>query len=124
MKPIIAIIILLLSGCNNLLQKDEVKGFIPGTYIRQGEQLYSVFDDTLIIEPYSNNGNYTIHFHSGYQRKQDNILLPKQYKQEEWTGVYDEKNQSINEIKSGKQFFFDPVHQTLKFGADLYNKIQ
>ena len=124
MKPIIAIIILLLSGCNNFLQKDEMKRFFSGTYTRQGIQLYSVFADTLIIEPYSSYGNYTIHFNSGYQRKQDNILLPKQYKQEEWTGVYYDKNQSINEIKSGKQFFFDPVHQTLKFGADLYNKIQ
>ena len=105
----IAVIFLLASCSENKSNKavKKVKAYIQGTYVRAFEGEYSKGNDTLIIDqPDKNNNYYTIKHNVSYQKIRNKQLLPIEYKTEDWTAIFNEQTNVLEEQKEGKKGFF------------------
>ncbi len=123
MKTSFIISICLVASCNNV-PSDETRRFIPGMYVKAFEQEYSKGNDTLIITRVSKDGNnYRIIKRAGYRRILDGKTLPKEYSNDMWTAIYDEKLKVLNELKKGRVLSFIPEKQILLVGSSEYRKI-
>lgn len=101
-----------------------MKDFIPGTYTMDYEQEYSKGHDTLAFSLVSKDGNsYLITRKTSYRRKTNGKLGLREQKKEQMTGIYDEKDKVIYEIKYGKTFVFSPEKNIVLSGTSEYKKI-
>jgi hypothetical protein len=109
----------ILHSCN---QGNE-PNFIPGTYVREVENEFSVGRDTLVIGAV-NQVTYSIIHNGSYHRIKDGKLLPVKNISENWTATYDENKKILMESKRGKIISFDPSKNILFVGTSLYKKIK
>ena len=114
-------------SCSSMQKKsatDKVKSFIAGTYVRAFEGEYSIGNDTLVIEqPDANNNYYTIQHKMSYQQIKDKKALPLEYKTENWTAIFNEQTNVLEEQKKGKRLSFSPEENTLLLGGSKFKKI-
>lgn len=101
----------------------DTKDFIPGIYVREVKNEFSVGRDTLVISPFNTNTFSIIHKGS-YQRIKNGKLKPVERKYENWTATYDNNKQVLQEIKKGKVFLFDQSKNILFVGKSPYKKIK
>ena len=117
-----------LISCNSMQQKsatEKVKSFIAGTYIRAFEGDYSVGNDTLVIEqPDANNNYYTIQHKMSYQQIKDKKSLSVDYKTENWTAVFNEQTNVLEEQKKGMMLSFLPDENALLLGGSKFKKVE
>ncbi len=127
MKALIIIAITLAVSCNSNQESNKnIHAFIPGTYVRHYEGEYSKGgEDTLTINEVSGSANvYSILRHVSYQRVIDKKVQPREYKTEDWTAIYNEKDKILHEQKRGSMISFNPEKKTLMVGSDEYQKIK
>ena len=123
---LIALIILLVSCSENKSNKaaEKVKAYMQGTYVRTFAAEYSKGNDTLIIEqPDKNNNYYTIKHNASYQKIRNKQLLPIEYKTEDWTAIFNEQTNVLEEQKEGKLISFLPDENALLLGNSKFEKI-
>lgn len=110
------LIMLILSGCNAVQQHN-----IDGVYTNKFETEYSIGEDTLILKP-SNPEMFSITRKTGFQRKRNAVLLPKEYKIENLNGFYDATHHCIHEIQKGITLIC--TGETIQINSVTYYKIQ
>ena len=96
--------------------------FIPGTYVREVKNEFSIGKDTLVIGAVNPNA-YTIIHKASYQRIKEGKLLPVKNKTENWPVTYDRDNQILQETKRGRIISF-PSRDMLLVGGSPYRKIK
>jgi hypothetical protein len=125
-KIIILLLTTIIMGCHSYFSSDEkIKAFLPGTYINIAEGEFSKAVDTLLIQKEGLDGNtYSITRKVSFQRIREGVLQPKEYQQEKWIGIYDEKDKVLHEIKRGRVLVYVPEKSTLYLGSAEYEKVQ
>jgi hypothetical protein len=114
----------LFAACNGLT-KDEVKEFIPGTYIRSSENEFGKEYDTLIVSLQNSSANaYKIIRKWRYDRVLDGKPLEPEYKQTESSGIYDADKKQLQETETLEFFTFDTGKKLLFSGANKFTKIK
>jgi hypothetical protein len=116
----IALAAVLLAGCQS--KTDIVREFIPGTYVHNASGEYSVAQDTLFISAGDNNA-FSITRKVTYQAVRDGKVLPPRHLEQHFKGVYDAQKQFLNEVTTGRLFFFDPLRRELKVNTATYQKL-
>ncbi|MFB9843938.1 hypothetical protein [Mucilaginibacter ginsenosidivorans] len=110
------------AACSN---KQQVRDFIPGTYVNQAQSAYSIASDTLLLIPDEHAGNlYQVVRGTGFQRIRDGKLQPKEYKVKTFSGVWDEAKQILQITQDGSILVFQPDAQTLTVGTAVYHKLK
>lgn len=98
---------------------DELRAFIPGTYVREIDHAFAVGMDTLIIIRLE-AGMYRIEKRSGLRRLYGGKKRPFESRKERWLGKYEEKTGMIQVLKNGKLLFFDQDKNRLLPGSLEY----
>lgn len=120
-----AITVCLLISCTGSIKSNNVKDFIPGTYISIWKTEFSESVDTLLIEPLMKKGSdtyritrrtHTSFFKGGRKHSPE-------YKIKHWTGFYDPSNKTLVMENDGSVLSFDPVNKELKRGITVYTKL-
>jgi len=96
--------------------------FIPGTYVREVKNEFSIGKDTLVIGAV-NPKAYTIIHKASYQRIKEGKLLPVKSITENWPVTYDRDKQILQETKRGRIISF-PSKDMLLVGGSPYRKIK
>ena len=112
---------LFFTGCTGGSVEDS-NDFIPGTYVRTFQTEFAVGSDTLLLK-HHDGATYTIVKRSGFSRVKNGRLLPKETRQEQWTGTYRADEGVLEELKGGKLMRFDAREKKLFLGASEYIKI-
>ncbi len=116
-------VLLLLLACESS-ENDEIRAFIPGTYVRFSEHKMRKEYDTIKIKVISEPGNnYSLIRTSSFQRKMDKKEFPWEYTKQVWTAAYDENKRVLNETRKGKVLSFVPEKDMLLVGTAEYKKI-
>ena len=125
MKPISVIrtMIVFTSSCNLVSSNEATSTFIPGIYVREISNEYSIGRDTLAISHF-NASTYAIVHYSTYQRIEEGQLLPKERKVEKWVALYDKKAALLKEGKRGRLLSFQPQNNRLLVGSSPYQKVK
>jgi hypothetical protein len=127
-KILAFVFMMLLFSCSQMEKKnstDKILSFLPGTYVRAFEGEYSVGHDTLVIsQPDSKTNYYTIKHNSSYQKIRDKQLQPIEYKTENWTAIFNEKDNVLVEQKYGKLISVLPDQDELLLGESKFKKIK
>lgn len=114
----------LFAACNGL-NKDEIKEFIPGTYIRQSQNEFGKEYDTLMVSLQSKSANeYKIVRKWRYDRVLDGKPMEPEYKQTESSGIYDADKKQLQETETLEFFTFDVEKKFLFNGANKFTKIK
>jgi hypothetical protein len=122
MSKIIAVLAIVMVSCGSITE--EVKDFIPGTYVRFAAGEYSKACDTLRVDEYdATHGTYMIEQRTGYQRMVDAKLQPREYLRRRHTAVLDEQTHQLQDRKTGKYYTFSPERGTMLAGSAEYIKI-
>jgi hypothetical protein len=108
----------LMLGCSG----DKVRDFMPGVYVNSAGGEFSVANDTLVVELVEGN-NYVIHRRTGFNLVSDGKVGKREYETEQWKAVYSTENQSLSEVKKGKQITFYPQQHSLMVGNRQYRKL-
>lgn len=105
---------------------DSVREFIPGTYIREIKNEFTVGSDSLIIKVLDEGGGtYLIEHRSGYAQRINGKDIPRVVKSEKWTGAYDGDHHQVEVWQQGKVFSFLPEQKVLISGGGTeYKKVQ
>ena len=115
---------LILMACSSLA-KDEVKEFIPGTYIRASESEFGKSWDTLNITLQNGQAKqYKITRRWKYNRVLDGKPIEPEYKVTETSGVYDAEQKRLQESETLEIFTFDTKENLLFNGANKFTKIK
>jgi len=125
MKQLLILALSFTTACNSI-QQDKTEAFIPGTYVKHfDDQYFKDGEDTLIVTKSNEDGNvYSIARHMSYQKVVDQKLQPREYKSENWIGVYNEKEKVLHEQKHGATISFSPEKNSLTVGTNDYKKIK
>jgi hypothetical protein len=127
-KFISIVCVIMLASCNEMENKmatEKVKAFVAGTYIRSFEGEYSVGNDTLVIvQPDENNYYYIIKHRMSYRTIKDKKPLPVEYRRENWTAIFNERTNLLEEQKKGKKLSFLPDENALLLGGSRFKKVE
>ena len=123
MKTICIIMTFLAFGCGITPQKDAIRAFIPGLYVKHIEGPYSIGEDSLTISQ-SNDQTYTILHNTSYRPIINKKIQPTKWHSERWTALYDEQSKVLNEQKDGKVLSFLPRENKLLLGSGEYKKVK
>lgn len=125
MLCLITIATFLLISCNGLLKQDEVKRFIPGTYISNWKTEFNQSVDTMTIEPLVQNGSegYLIIRRTNVSYFNTQRKRNPEYKIVKWTGSYNLENKTVFINNNARQLSFDPVNKEMKMGTITYRKL-
>lgn len=111
----------LILGCKES-GSENVRSFIPGTYVAQWSDEFSKTIDTLNIIQQTESGSLTYqisqHIFSHYYNK----MKKPRYRNTQWIGSYDEINKSLLININGRVFSFDPEKNELKSGTTIFKK--
>jgi hypothetical protein len=118
-------ICIFLVGCTRLFKSDNVKEFIPGTYVSEWTSEFAESRDTLQIQLLTGSGSeqYQITRRTYHQYNQQTKPVKPQYKIVRWTGSFDENEKVIVVTKNGRILSFDPKNNELKMGVTKYRKL-
>jgi hypothetical protein len=101
--------------------KDEVRDFMPGTYVNSAGGEFSIASDTLKVELAEGN-NYIIHRRTGYNLISDKKVGPREYETQQWSCAYNTATKTLTELSKGKIITFYPDSGSLKVGRRIYQK--
>ena len=101
---------------------DNIRPFIPGTYINNANSEFSIANDTLVIEPSESNIFY-INRKTGFNLVNGGKIGKREHETENWNAVFDEGTKRLTETKKGKLITFYPDSAKLKVGNRTYQKI-
>ena len=122
---ILMTLLLLIFSCEILVKTDEVRDFIPGTYIRFSQHEYGTEYDTLIINLQNKAANeYKIQRKWKYERVLDGGSIEPEYKRLITSGIYNASNKLLQESETGLAFSFDAKKLLLYSGPIQYKKIK
>ena len=125
LKLLSFVLMIIMLSCNNENSTDKILSFIPGIYARTFEGEFSIGHDTLtIIQPDLKSNYYTIQHNSSYQKIREKKLQPLEYKSENWTAMFNEKDNVLVEQKKGKVISFLPEENSLLLGNSKFHKIK
>lgn len=111
-------------ACHNVENNaSDVRSFIPGTYVKEVKNEYTIAYDTLFIQCTGGN-NFLIVNRTSFQPIRNGRLMALKHSEVNMKALYDEASRNLNEQKLGKTFSFDPANNKLFEGASPYNKIQ
>ncbi len=102
---------------------DEVKDFIPGTYVNSAGGEFSIANDTLVLELVEGN-NYLVFRRTGYHLISDGKLGSREYEIEVWTCAYSQATKILTESRRGKAISFYPDRKALQVNNRVYEKIK
>ena len=107
--PVMAVVCLLIfTGCSSASnERDAIKQFIPGIYVKEVKNEFLIASDTFIIQR-TTGDNYLIVNNTSYQRIKGNRLSARQYSTIRLHAVFNDKSENLDESRLGKTFSFDP----------------
>ncbi|RTL60099.1 MAG: hypothetical protein EKK37_04450 [Sphingobacteriales bacterium] len=115
---------IILWACNSF-GKDEVKDFIPGTYIRSSEHEFGAEHDTLIISVQNAGANeYKIERRFRYDRVLDGKPIEPEYKQTINSAIYNAETKMLQESSTLETYSFDTKQKFLFAGTTKYQKLK
>jgi len=103
-------------------KSDNVRSFIPGTYVSTSSGEFSIASDTLVIKT-SESNNFYVHRKTGFNRINDGKIGKREQQTENWNAVYDESTKTLNETSYGKQITFYPDSGMLMLENERFRKI-
>jgi len=127
MKVLIIIAVIVFAGCNtNQESNKSIQAFITGTYVTPFEgDYFRGGEDTLIISILNADANmYAITRHISYEKIIDKQVQAREYKTENWIGIYNKEDKILHEQKHGKLISFIPEKNELLLGNSEYKKIK
>lgn len=122
---IFLVVVLMLMSCTGLLKSDDVKYFIPGTFLSTWKTEFSESTDTITIEPQIKHGSEayaitrrtrTIFFNDGRRADPD-------YKIRNLTAYYDPERKTLLIENDGSILSFDIDKKEMKRGSIAYRKM-
>ncbi|MGB4774325.1 MAG: hypothetical protein WBP45_04075 [Daejeonella sp.] len=126
MKPVLLILsaTLIISGCSPS-GKDETMEFIPGTYVRAGQNEFGKEFDTLVItiqNPTAKEFKIQNRWH--YIRQVEGEANTPEYKVKETSGIYNAETKLLEEAETLDHYTFDVKEKVLFDGTNQYKKIK
>ena len=101
---------------------DEVRDFMPGTYVNSAGGEFSIADDTLKVELIEGN-SYQVLRSTEYNLIGDGKVGKREYGTELWSCTYSPDTKTLTELKKGKLICFFPEKKVLAAGRRVYKKI-
>jgi len=102
---------------------DQVRDFMPGTYVNSAGGEFSVASDTLILKKIEGN-NYQIFRRTGYNLIRDGQIGAREYETDVWTCAYSPATKTLTESRHGKVISFYPDRGALQVSRRVYEKIK
>jgi hypothetical protein len=96
---------------------------ISGIYVNYGEGEFSRAWDTLIIR-HDDTKSYLIERRTGFNRIRDGVLQPKEFKNENSMGVFDNESEQLREQRFGRIYSVTKSGDGLIIGKAFYKKIK
>lgn len=126
MKTVLLIIsaTLIISGCGTS-GKDEIMEFIPGTYIRAGQNEFGKEFDTLVISLQNLSAKeYKIQNRWHYIRQVEGGANVPEYKVKETSGIYNTETKLLEEAETLDHYSFDIKEKLVFDGTNKFKKIK
>ena len=117
--PEVLVLLVLSSGC----QRQDIAGFIPGTYVNHAAGAFSSADDTLVVSR-TDGLNYRVLRKTGFNRLRSGKPGKREYEREKWHAVFDAGPGVLRELRYGKIIRFFPDSGFLRVGERVYDKIK
>lgn len=126
MKTVLLILsaTLIISGCGTS-GKDETMEFIPGTYVRTGQNEFGKEFDTLVISlqnPAAKEFRIQNRWH--YIRQVEGEANVPEYKVKETSGIYSTETKLLEEAETLDHYSFDIKEKILYDGTNKFKKIK
>lgn len=113
-----------ISGCSNS-GKDEIIEFIPGTYVRAGQNEFGKEFDTLVISVQNPAAKeYKIQNRWHYIRQVEGEINVPEYKVKETSGIYNTETKLLEEAETLDHYSFDIKEKVLFNGTNKFKKIK
>jgi len=103
-------------------RRDELRDFMPGTYVNSAGGEFSIASDTLKVELVEGN-NYQVLRRTGYNLISDGKLGARKRETEVWSCAYGPSSNILTELGRGKMLSFFQKDGALKVGQRVYKKI-
>ncbi|MBX9890778.1 MAG: hypothetical protein K2Y12_00510 [Chitinophagaceae bacterium] len=115
---------LIISGCGTS-GKDEIMEFIPGTYIRAGQNEFGKEFDTLVISVQNLAAKeFKIQNRWHYIRQVEGEANVPEYKVKETSGIYNTETKLLEEAETLDHYSFDVKEKVLFDGTNKFKKIK
>ncbi len=124
MKTALLILSAIISGCITS-SKDEIMEFIPGTYVRTGQNEFGKEFDTLFISiqnPAAKEFKIQNRWH--YIRQVEGEANVPEYKVKETSGIYNAETKLLEEAETLDHYSFDVKEKVLFDGTNKFKKIK
>lgn len=126
MKTTLVILLatIIVSGCTSG-GKDEIMEFIPGTYVRVGQNEFGKEFDTLVItiqNPAAKEFKIQNRWH--YIRQVEGEANIPEYKVKETSGIYHAETKLLEETETLEHYSFDVKGKVLFDGTNKFRKIK
>lgn len=116
--------VIIVTACTSVV-KDEVKDFIPGTYIRAAQHEFGSEQDTIIVSVLNASSNeFKIMRRWRYERVVDGKPIEPEYKVTDNTGVYSSETKMLQESSTLENYSFDPKQNIMFTGDIKYQKLK
>jgi hypothetical protein len=115
---------LIISGCSTS-SKDETMEFIPGTYVRTGQNEFGKEFDTLVItiqNPTAKEFKIQNRWH--YIMQVEGEANVPEYKVKETSGIYDAETKLLEEAETLDHYTFDIKEKAVFDGTNKFKKIK
>lgn len=125
LQLLLAFFLVVFSNCSSPTASDNVKEFIPGTYIRFGKQEFGSEWDTLTISVQNASANeYKVQRAWKYARILDGKSIEPEYKNKNTSAIYDGEAKLLKENETGNNYSFKPDENALFAGTTKYLKLK
>lgn len=119
------LLIAVITGCGTGSVNDELKAFIPGTYIRAAEHEFGAEHDTILIELQNKAANeYKLTRRWKYERVLDGKPIEPEYKSTQTSGIYNVETKMLQETETGETYSFDIKQKAMFAGSTKYSKLK
>lgn len=114
----------IISSCNTS-GKDETMEFIPGTYVRAGQNEFGKEFDTLVISLQNPSAKeFKIRNHWHYIRQVEGEANVPEYKVKETSGIYNTETKLLEEAETLDHYSFDVKEKVVFDGTNKFKKIK
>lgn len=111
-------------GCNTS-SMDEIIEFIPGTYVRTGQNEFGKEFDTLVITTQNPAAKeFKIQNHWRYVRQVEGEANVPEYKIKETSGIYNAETKLLEESETLDHYSLDVKEKALFNGTNKFKKIK
>lgn len=121
---LVASALVYLSSCTSA-EKDVIIEFIPGTYVRTGQNEFGKEFDTLVIttqNPAAKEFKIQNRWH--YIRQVEGEANVPEYKVKETSGIYNAETKLLEEAETLEHYSFDVKENVLFDGTNKFKKIK